>query len=311
MYFQDLFKRMGNKSNIPLDIYLALNLIIVSGVFYLLFSTLGRTNPFVSILMGLGVYLATIAVSLSPIGEWSLRKQNNCSKIEDEEMVSRLYPLFFRVYEKALAIDDHLSENIRLYVYEGEDENAFATGRNTIAVSTGLLRLEDEQIEAILAHEFGHISHKDTDLSLIITVGNSIINGMYVIANAFVLFFEFMSYMAHFFGCLIGNEDMFCAPLIGWFARLCFTVFVSSLMWLWTKLGTLLLMKSSRENEYLADAFAAELGYGEALCDALCEIDRAPMPKGFFGNLKRSHPHRDDRIAHLENHPNFGTPVFA
>lgn len=311
MYFQDLFKRMGNKSNIPLDIYLVLNLVIISGVFYLLFSYTGNTNPFVSVGLGLGIYAATLAVSLSPVGEWCLRKQMSCNKIKNKEMVSRLYPLFFRVYEKALAVDDHLSENIRLYVYEGEDENAFATGRNTICVSTGLLRLEDEQIEAVIAHEFGHISHKDTDLALVISVGNSIINGMYVIANAIVIFFEFVCYITHIVGALIGSREAYAAPLMSMLYRVMFTVCVSSLMWLWTKLGTLLLMKSSRENEYLADAFAAELGYGKALCDALCEIDRAPMPKGFFGNLKRSHPHRDDRIEHLEHHPNFGTPAFA
>ena len=58
---------------------------------------------------------------------------------------------------------------------DDKSANAFATGRKTICITEGLLRMPPEQIKAALAHEFGHIAHKDTDLILFVTIGNMII----------------------------------------------------------------------------------------------------------------------------------------
>jgi len=55
----------------------------------------------------------------------------------------------------------------RLYMIETRDSipNAFATGRNpehsVIAVTNGLLDLEENEIEAVIAHELGHIKNRD------------------------------------------------------------------------------------------------------------------------------------------------------
>ena len=49
--------------------------------------------------------------------------------------------------------------------------NAFATGRDprhsAIAVTRGLLTLQDDELEAVLAHEMGHIRNRDTLVSTI------------------------------------------------------------------------------------------------------------------------------------------------
>ncbi|MDE3225441.1 MAG: M48 family metalloprotease, partial [Nitrospirota bacterium] len=49
-----------------------------------------------------------------------------------------------------------------VWVYEGEDPNAFATGptknNSMVAVSTGLLsNLNEQEVRAVLAHEMGHV----------------------------------------------------------------------------------------------------------------------------------------------------------
>lgn len=55
----------------------------------------------------------------------------------------------------------------RIYMIEtrGSVPNAFATGRNpehsVIAVTSGLLGLEKDEIEAVIAHEMGHIKNRD------------------------------------------------------------------------------------------------------------------------------------------------------
>ena len=78
------------------------------------------------------------------------------------------------------------------------------------------------------------------------------------------------------------------------------SITVTVLMWIWTKIGTLLVMKSSRANEYEADEFAFNLGYGNDLCRLLDTIG-GKHAKGLFANLVSSHPHKDNRIAKLQS----------
>lgn len=72
-----------------------------------------------------------------------------------------------------------------LWVVEAPQPNAFATGRNpehaAVAVTTGLLRdLSPSEIEAVLAHEIGHIAHRDT---LLVSVAAAIGTGISALAN--------------------------------------------------------------------------------------------------------------------------------
>ncbi len=67
--------------------------------------------------------------------------------------------------------------------YDSEEVNAFATGpskrRSLVAVSTGLLRgMQRNEVEAVLAHEIGHIANGDM-------VTMTLIQG---VLNAFVMF---------------------------------------------------------------------------------------------------------------------------
>lgn len=54
----------------------------------------------------------------------------------------------------------------RLFIYQSDTPNAFATGRNqehsVVAVSTALVdQLNNEELEGVLAHELAHIENKD------------------------------------------------------------------------------------------------------------------------------------------------------
>jgi len=55
----------------------------------------------------------------------------------------------------------------KLYIYDDETPNAFATGRDhehsLVAISTSLVsKLNDEELEGVLAHELAHIENRDT-----------------------------------------------------------------------------------------------------------------------------------------------------
>ena len=292
MYIVDFFKTLTRKSNIPVLIYLVLNIFVIAGITSFLLSM----NFGLGLLVGLGLYAISLLIALSPIGEFILRFQNGCKKIKDPELFNFIEPIFREVYGKAVQADPSISPDISLYLNNDRAPNAFATGRKTICITKGLLNMPVEQIKATLAHEFGHLSHKDTDLILVVAVGNLIVTG-------FIVGIRIIITLVHLFISLIcivaGGPEGAIAGAINSLHTLLITAIVSGLTWIWTKIGTLLVMKASRSNEFEADEFASKLGYGNDLCillDTIC----ASNATGLFANLASSHPDKADRIAKLQ-----------
>ena len=75
---------------------------------------------------------------------------------------------------------------------------------------------------------------------------------------------------------------------------------LGGIVWLWTKFCMFFLMMSSRENEYEADIYAYELGYGSALAKALDVIGTSTPQESFFKALYSTHPNTHDRIGRLQ-----------
>src|SRR5207247_2423882 len=152
----------------------------------------------------------------------------------------------------------------RLYLIPSEQPNACATGRSparsAVAVTEGLLaHMSAEQVEAVIAHELGHIRNRDV---LVSSIAAMIAGAISAIAN--VLQFSF----------LFGGDDEDQGPL-GWLGTLAMLVIAPIA-------AMLLQLAVSRQREYLADATAARLlGGGRPLADALLTLERgteaAPM----------------------------------
>ena len=145
----------------------------------------------------------------------------------------------------------------RLYTIPSEQPNAFATGRNprhaALAVTEGLLQqLPPEQVEGVLAHEFGHIKNRDI---LVSSIAAMISGAIAAIGNLlqFTLFF--------------GGDDEDSGPL-GWIGLIA-TIILAPLA------ASLLQLAVSRQREYLADATGANLlGRARPLADALDTLER-------------------------------------
>ena len=295
MYLVDFIKRMTRKSNIPVLIYLVLNIFVIAEIVSLLLG--GGSMPFWQAqLLGIVLYAISLVIALSPIGEGILRLQTGCKKIKRPEQINFLEPIFREVYDKAKKLDPSIPDDVQLYMNTDEDPNAFATGRKTICITEGMLHMPESQIKATLGHEFGHLAHKDTDLILVISVGN-------LIVSAFILGIRLVIDCAHLILGLctmfIGGAEGAVAAIVNAIYHLMITAIVAGLTWVWTKIGVLLVMKASRSNEYEADEFSFNLGYGNDLCILLDSISGS-QAKGLFANLASSHPDKDDRIAKLQ-----------
>ena len=285
-------------SNIWVLAYIALNILLIWSVL----SWFSYTwKPLAYSLL---VYAVSLLVALSPIGEYILRLQTHCKPIKREDHLKLIMPIFEEVYARARNATPSLPKGIKIYMNADNAPNAFATGRRTICVTRGLLKLPPEQIKAILAHEFGHIAHCDTYLLQAVVVGNCIVT---VIAWALWLFSLLATTIAKITAVCSPKNDLgvgrgmeiVCTTLAQLAVMIGFKVF----MWLWTKLGVLLCMKTSRGNEYEADRFSSNCGYNKELIAAFETLAADSEPsKGIFAMLASSHPDFDDRIARLQDH---------
>ncbi|MEE0114606.1 MAG: M48 family metalloprotease [Ruminococcus sp.] len=310
MYVFEFLKRMFRKSNTTVVIYLIINYILISAIIGLLFSGGGGIGILLGFVVGLVAYIISLALALSPVGEWLLRLQCQCHPIEklSPELQNDILPIFQEVYQQARREDSSIAPDIKLYYTENEDENAFALGRKTIAVTTGGLQnpMFREQLKGILGHEFGHLAHKDTDLLLLITVGNMIITIGITILKIIILAATFLfNAAATIVGWLShGDRDhgicVFFLKLGTSIASFLSLVFINLFMRLWTKIGQLLVMKGSRENEYEADAFACLLGYGRELYSFFQSMG-GEEEVSKLGILVSTHPPTALRMERVQN----------
>ncbi len=155
----------------------------------------------------------------------------------------------------------------KIYIINDDSLNAFASGINkknySITVSKGLLdKLEDDELEGVLAHEMSHIINNDVRLL--------------VVSIVFVGVFAFISELTF---RLLGNFSYFSSKDKGKGKGLgVFILTIVAITFVAYLLSLLLKFGISRNREYLADASAAEMTKNpQALANALKKISQDPF----------------------------------
>jgi heat shock protein HtpX len=187
----------------------------------------------------------------------------------------------------------------KVFIAENDQPNAFATGRNpehaALCVTSGLLaRVNDEELAGVLAHELGHVKHRDT---LTMTITATIAGAVSMLANTALFFGGGRRNGLGFVGVLL---IAILAPIA----------------------AMLVQMAISRSREFEADREGAEIsGRPLWLASALQKIETAaavtdnpeadanpatahmfivnPLHSGSWSGLFASHPSTEDRIARL------------
>ena len=190
----------------------------------------------------------------------------------------------------------------KVYIINDNTPNAFATGRNpdnaAIAVTSGLLDILDEkEIEAVIAHELSHVKHYDI---LIGTIAATVAGAIAWIANIMQ------------FSSLFGGGNRNVHPIVTILLAIVLPIAASVVQ-----------MSVSRSREYMADEGAARLtGDPSYLQSALSKLESYAKRGNLhhatpetahmfiinpfsgkdikFGDLFRTHPSTEDRIARLE-----------
>lgn len=212
------------------------------------------------------------------------------------------------VYRRVAPIVGGLAQRMglpmpKLWLIPQASPNAFATGRNpahaSVAFTAGILQvMDDRELEGVVAHELGHVLHRDI---LISSVAATIAAAITALAS--------MARWAMIFGGMRRDDDDDGG---GWAAIL--MIFLAPIA------ALLIQMAISRSREYDADVASAKYtGTPYELISALQKLEayskRIPMEaspatqhlfiiKPFTGQslmrLFSTHPSTEDRIARLQ-----------
>ena len=154
----------------------------------------------------------------------------------------------------------------KVHIINDANINAFATGRNpekaSIAVTTGAIeKLENEELEGVIAHELSHIKNYDIRLMTIVIICVGVVT----------LMADFFIRAQFIFG---GKRDKDSGQL-----GVILMIIGLVLAILSPLFATLIQLSVSRKREYLADASGVLLTrYPEGLANALEKIGRFNQP---------------------------------
>lgn len=217
--------------------------------------------------------------------------------------VDRKVPEQKRLYN----IVENLSIQLNLpmpevYIIEDPAPNAFAAGRDPkhsiVCATSGIIELmNDSELEAVMAHEMGHVQNYDIRVSTI----------AFGLASAIALISD-LGLRLTFFSDDDDREIQQIVYVVSFIAIILAPV-----------IALVIQMAISRQREYLADATSAKnTSNPDAMISALKKLEghERPMKKqssatshmfflnplkpGFFSKMLSTHPPLEDRIKRLE-----------
>ncbi|MEQ5621000.1 zinc metalloprotease HtpX [Providencia rettgeri] len=231
----------------------------------------------------------------------------NAREITQENASSPQEKQLFNIIEE-LSLSASLGYIPRLYILETDEPNAFAAGWNNrnalVGVTRGLLQtLNRQEVQAVLAHEVGHIIHGDSKLTLYVGI---LANVILTVTNLF----------SQIFIRTAGRSRNNAANK----AQMILLVLNFVLPWI----TQILYFYLSRTREYMADAAAVDLtADNQAMISALKKISgnhetheydnsttgQAYRKAAYIFNKGDSvfstHPSIENRIAVLEEKKQF------
>lgn len=269
---------------------------IIAAIGYVASLYFGNTSITLWVIAGAAVYaliqyFAASKLAVAMTGAKEIEKKDN--------------PRFYRIVEN-LAITTGMPMP-KVYIIDDPAPNAFATGRDPkhaiVAATTGIMEImDDSELEAVMAHEMGHVQNYDIRVSMI----------AFGLVSAIGFLSDLVLHM-FFFG---GDRDNREVPPY-------FYIIGIVLVILAPIMAAIIQMAVSRQREYLADATGAmTTRHPEALASALGKLRdygrpmknqststahlffSNPLKKGFFSGLFSTHPPLEERIARLRKNAN-------
>ena len=197
----------------------------------------------------------------------------------------------------------------RVYIIDDNSMNAFATGRSprdaSIALTSGVIeRLDNLELQGVIAHEMSHIGNRDIRLDMLVITGLG--------ATVFAADIIYRMIWLHPSDNDDNKRNSAMVLMMVWLAFMVFNGIIAPI----------LRMAISRNREYAADACGAQITRNPiALANALRKISKnshveslsrtqsmaaicianPAAPRAFTSKIMATHPPVESRIARLES----------
>ena len=267
-------------------------IVLIAGIGYVFSAYYGSTGIFWGTLIGAAVYaliqyFIAAKLALTMNGARQIQKKDN--------------PRLYRIVEN-LAISEGMPMP-KVYIVNDPAPNAFATGRDPkhahVAATSGILELmDDRELEAVMAHEMGHVRNYDIRVMMIVF---GLVSAIGLIADLFLRMIW-----------LGGDDDNPPSPI--------FLVLGIVAAVLAPLVAILVQAAISRQREYLADATGAMTTRDpDGLASALEKLGMAgtalrrqnsstahlffanPLKGASLAKLFSTHPPIADRVKRLRS----------
>lgn len=182
----------------------------------------------------------------------------------------------------------------RVYILPSNEINAFAAGitqdRTAIAITEGSLRkLNRDEIQGVIAHEFGHIAHQDMMVGLRLA---AMVMGFFFVIYLGLRLMQMTGYRRREEGNGKGNPALIAALLF---------IAAGALTWF---MGSILKASVSRQCEYRADASAVQYTRNPSgIVNALKKIARDTSNDMPAQGSAYSHMYLEDHSSIFATHP--------
>ncbi len=194
----------------------------------------------------------------------------------------------------------------KVYLIDDDAPNAFATGRGPrnaiVGATTGLLDImTDREVEAVMAHEMGHVQNYDIRVSMIAFGLVSAIGLLSDIVLRMMFFGDNRNSNSNPIVMVIGIVIIILAPIVAAIVQMAVS---RQREYLADASGALI----TRDSEGMASALEKLLAYGKPMqhqnsASANLFLSN-PLKPGFMAKLFSSHPPLEERIARLRNNAN-------
>lgn len=226
-----------------------------------------------------------IFVVMFRFGEFMIRNVEDVRHIATKKEKEYLLPLFEDVYN-TFRKNYNISNNIKLYIIDTRNIDAFSIGANTIVVSRGIIdTMSKDELKAVIAHEFSHIVRGDSQARLVLYIFTSI--PFFCILVMCRLLRRALD--------TIKNPIIYLILAIIYYFIYAIVLFVSAVSCLVMGFG-------GKYSEYKADKLTQNVGYGNELISALYTLYDIQIndKQSIVKRISDEHPKIAYRIEQLE-----------
>jgi heat shock protein HtpX len=247
------------------------------------------------------VYLVILIASIYALIQYFVADKLSVFMTGANQIEKKDSPRFYRIVEN-ISITTGLPMP-KVYIIDDPAPNAFATGRDPkhaiVAATTGLIDvMTDSELEAVMAHEMGHVQNYDIRVGMITFGLVSAIGFLTDIVFRVFVFGDRDNDNASPIAMVVGVVVIILAPII----------------------AVIVQMAVSRQREYLADATSVMTTRNpDSMISALDKLRKFskplkkqntsvahlfianPLKPGIMGRLFSTHPQIDDRIKRLRS----------